>query len=181
MTEERPTTKWRTGLAKDVAPSAAHRARAWPGVFGWSEITCDLCAWTRRSNDFAGLVASAINHSQRVKVMDVDGQELADGAREQREARRRWDAGDATTASEAIASRIGGRMDRNGTTGEETGEGKPAGMSDLIRSAREGRRVGGPDRRREIARRAFGPPPEENAGETGEGTTEAGDAGGEGD
>jgi hypothetical protein len=173
VTEGRPV--WRTGLAKDVPAAAVHRVRIWPTFFGRHTSSCSACQWSERTpGDVAEVAAAAANHAARVKVYGVEGELLADGAREQRAARKRWDRGDATTASEAIKERLNGgdRMDGNGKDDAgETGDEEELGMSDRIRAAS---RVGLSGRRRELTERLFGKA-EENPGETG--TETGGDAG----
>ncbi|MGH7540177.1 MAG: hypothetical protein ACRELC_04170 [Gemmatimonadota bacterium] len=173
-------SRWPT-LAAQVPASATHRARLWAPIFGRVEWSCDRCRWSGLGKDRAAAAAGAALHSQRVVVVDERGAELADSAELQREARARWDAawddpnGGLQTVTELIRARLGDHEEE--VIDVDQDQDQELGMSDRIRAAREGVRSGGPARRRRVAERIFGPPPEGD-GDTGEGTTDkAGDAG----
>jgi hypothetical protein len=168
---------WRTGLAKDAPRGDLHRVRIWPTFLGRHTSSCSACQWSERTpGDVAEVAAAAANHAPRVRVIGPGGDVLADGATEQRRARKRWDRGDATTASEAIKERLNGgdRMDAGNDAGETGDQEEELGMSDRIRAAS---RVGLSGRRRELKERLFGK--DQDAGETGT-EDETGDDAGEG-
>lgn len=136
MTEGRHPT-WRPTLAKDVPSSDTHRIDLWEGPFG-VRATCSVCTWEADGDDLAGLAGRAVVHAPRVRVYGPDGELVGDGARLQRQARRAWDRGDATTVSEVIGERINGDRQKEGRNVDEDQDEELDMSAEIRRQARAG-------------------------------------------